>query len=238
MNKALWFVLGAVIGAASGYLIAETLVAEKIQKKANEDLAKQIADLEDFYKKRDEARQKAHELNELKEEFVMKEIEREQAKATQMPVDYTSPQRKQKKEEPKEWKEEYDEWGNSKRPKGAPRRAEPPEIDYGGPEYDSEDGAKIYPSEPDTEPHVISEDSFEDDCPHYEKMTLFWFMPDNVVTDDEYQPLEDLALIGDDWSTHFGQESDPDVVHVRNPKVACDYEIIRQTKSYASITQF
>ena len=101
------------------------------------------------------------------------------------------------------------------------------------PYYESQDGAAVYPSEPESEPFVISEQAYVADIVN-EKVTLFWFTGDNVVTDEEYNPLEDLSVIGEGWEDHFGEEEDPDVVHVRNPKINADYEIIRDKRSYAT----
>lgn len=70
----------------------------------------------------------------------------------------------------------------------------------------------------------------EDD---YEIISLLFFA-DDVVTDEDGKVLteEDIEeMIGSDFATHFG-EYESDSVNVKNDKLKCYYEILRNARSY------
>lgn len=230
-QKLAFFVGGLAIGGAAGYFAAKYLIEDKALKETE----KQVSEIKDYYEARLKSTEKAAELNELKRKYAENKI----AERSDAPTDYTkhftggkpvdiqpNPVAK-----PEDYSED-DEWGDAKRPKGAPKKAKYDEKTE--PYFEDPDGPIIYPTDTESEPQLISEQSFTDDMYEFEKMTLFWFMGDNVVTDEEFQPIEDMSLIGVEWQQHFGEEDDPDVVHVRNRKIGCDYEIIRDKRSYAT----
>lgn len=224
LNKLAYFAGGLILGGVAGYLSGKYIAEER----ARAEVDAKMAELEDFYKKRDESRQKAHELNELKEQFAEQAIAASSAEEGDelKVIDYSKFSDGAKADQ-----SDDDEWGDAPRPKGAPKRGQ--RKTSNPPDYREEGGAAVYPSEPESEPHIISEQSFAAELVN-EKITLIWFTGDNVVTDEEYQPIEDLGVIGDGWQEHFGEEEDPDVIHVRNPKINVDYEIIRDNRSYAT----
>lgn len=82
-------------------------------------------------------------------------------------------------------------------------------------------------------PYVISPDEFGE-MDDYETISLTYF-EDGVLTDDEYNIIEDIeSMIGEDSLTHFGEYED-DSVFVRNDAAQCDYEILRDMRSYEDI---
>lgn len=232
-QKLLYFVSGLMIGGVAGYFTAKTFLEEEMRVEKESEMEQTRKAIREEMQTYANAQIEAAELNAIKRKFAEEQLELEQKKAeVSKPVDYTSVSRQSV--ESKTRKDE-DDWGDAKRPKGAPKRKQKLVVDDGrAPYYEEAGGVTVYPTEPETEPYYISEDSFISDHFEYEKLTLFWFTGDDVVTDEEYQPLEDLALIGWDWQNHFDEEDDPDIVHVRNPKIAVDYEIIRDRRSYAT----
>ena len=229
-EKLAYFAGGLIIGGAAGYFVTKELIEDK----ANDRAKKQAKELKEYYEAQLAATRKAAELNEMKQKHAetMLQIEQEKALKNAL-IDYAA--ESQKASAKKANADDEDEWGDARRPKGAPKKVVPMSLlAERPPEYEEEDGVKIYPTEPSSEPVIITEQAFADEHYEFEKQTLFWFTQDNVVTDEEYQPLEDLSLIGNEWETAFGTEDDPDVVHVRNQKIGCDYEIIRDKRAYAT----
>lgn len=228
-KKLAWFAAGLAIGGTAGYFAGKYLTEDK----ALAETEKQVSEIKQYYEARLTATEKAAELNVLKQQYAETQILQAQTEAESNPVDYT-------KIKPKQSEPDYDpddEWGDAKRPKGAPKRQQKRRapLAENPPYYEEQDGAAIYPTEPNSEPVIISEQAYANEHFEFEKQTLFWFTGDNVVTDEEYNPLEDLSLIGGEWQDAFGGEEDPDVVHVRNPKISCDYEIIRDSRSYRTL---
>jgi len=83
-------------------------------------------------------------------------------------------------------------------------------------------------------PYVIPFDSFEEEFPHHDKITLTYFAGDDTLTaDDEELDPSLYDAVGDDALTSFGEMSeDPDIVYIRNEALGMDFEIIKLEKSY------
>jgi hypothetical protein len=65
------------------------------------------------------------------------------------------------------------------------------------------------------------------------KRSLEYYAGDNVLTDETGIVVESVSLIGPNALLNFGKLSDdPDVVYVRNNRLAIDYEIIRRNNKY------
>lgn len=87
---------------------------------------------------------------------------------------------------------------------------------------------------PEAKPYVIAPEDFgfED----YEPITLTYYK-DGVLTDEDDEPVENPDdIVGSDYDSHFG-EYDQDVVYVRNERMKCDYEILRDERRYGEIVE-
>lgn len=83
-------------------------------------------------------------------------------------------------------------------------------------------------------PVIISMKEYTDTKTAYDKNTLIYYVEDDVLADaaDEVVTNRD-ELIGPDALHVFGYDPiNPDTVFVRNDKIGCDYEIIKQEASY------
>ena len=59
---------------------------------------------------------------------------------------------------------------------------------------------------------------------------------DNVLCDDMDEVVEDVDnSCGRDYINHFGDYDEPEVVHVRNDILRCDYEITKDSRLYADV---
>lgn len=85
--------------------------------------------------------------------------------------------------------------------------------------------------EPDVEaPYVISPDEFGE-MDGYAQISLTYF-DDGILSDDKGVIIEDPEEIVGDALDHFG-EYEEDSVFVRSDPKRCDYEILRDLRSYA-----
>lgn len=88
-----------------------------------------------------------------------------------------------------------------------------------------------------TDPYLIDDDQFMEDCEHHEKITLCYHS-DNILADENEEVIEDPEeTVGFDNLRKF-DDPDTDVIYVRNCNVGIDYEIIRVVTSYAALQGF
>lgn len=82
-------------------------------------------------------------------------------------------------------------------------------------------------------PYVISPDEFAGDY-EFDTVDITYFA-DGVLCDENDVPLEDIEnTIGNDAVRHFG-EYENDAVYVRNERLKCDYEILRDERKYVDL---
>lgn len=80
-------------------------------------------------------------------------------------------------------------------------------------------------------PHVIPPGEFGE-LHGYQERSLIYFK-DKVLTDDDYELVEDVDdIVGLDSLNHFGEYED-DSVFVRNDRLETDYEILLDSRNYS-----
>lgn len=82
-------------------------------------------------------------------------------------------------------------------------------------------------------PYVIKpEDLGEND--DYQVINLTYYA-DGILADDNDDLVDDVDnVVGTDSLSHFG-DFEPDAVHVRNDRLKCDYEILRDRRKYKDV---
>ena len=84
-----------------------------------------------------------------------------------------------------------------------------------------------------TAPYIITPDDFSVNY-DYETIDITYYA-DGIFTDENDEKVEDIAgTIGIGTEKHFG-EYDPDAVYVRNDRLKCDYEILRDERTYSEV---
>lgn len=82
-------------------------------------------------------------------------------------------------------------------------------------------------------PYIISPADFSENF-EYDTVDITYFA-DGVLCYENNEPLEDIEnTIGEDAVEHIG-EFTPDAAYVRNERLKCDYEILRDERNYADI---
>lgn len=85
-------------------------------------------------------------------------------------------------------------------------------------------------------PYVIPPEEFGE-FEDYEQVSLTYY-EDHILTDDMDNIIEDVEeMIGFESLTHFGEYED-DSVFVRNDAKMCDYEILKDVRTYAEALKF
>ena len=83
-------------------------------------------------------------------------------------------------------------------------------------------------------PYIISPEEFGD-FDEYTKLSLTYYS-DGVLADENDEIVDDIdETVGADFADHFGEYED-DSVFVRNDRLKCDYEILRDNRSYSDVT--
>jgi hypothetical protein len=82
--------------------------------------------------------------------------------------------------------------------------------------------------------YVISYDEYMENPKQYDQRTLTYFSKDDVVVEERDQPLDDpLGILGPVALDSFGHGSkDPNIVYVRNDRLAMDFEICFDPDSF------
>jgi hypothetical protein len=89
-----------------------------------------------------------------------------------------------------------------------------------------------------TLPYVISFEDFCESEDAHDKITITYYAGDGVLVDEDEEIIDDVErLVGENnLINKFGEGSDdPDVLYVRNERLAIDYEVIRQHTSYGEV---
>lgn len=83
------------------------------------------------------------------------------------------------------------------------------------------------------EPYVIHKEEFRENDRGYSQVTYTYYEGDDVLTDETERPLPHADLVVGQNNLKWGHGSDdPNLVYVRNEKLASDMEICRSPGSY------
>lgn len=83
-------------------------------------------------------------------------------------------------------------------------------------------------------PYIISPAEFGD-FDEYAKLSLTYYS-DGALADENDEIIDNIdETVGFDFADHFGEYED-DSVFVRNNRLKCDYEILRDHRTYSDVT--
>lgn len=84
-------------------------------------------------------------------------------------------------------------------------------------------------------PYVITENEWSENTDDYERQVLTYFANDDTLVDEDEAMIDDIdGTVGQDNMQRFGHGcDDPNVVFIRNEKLATDFEVLRHNGSYA-----
>lgn len=116
--------------------------------------------------------------------------------------------------------------------------AEGPEDDE--PYTDEEDDLQTRDYENATrdakDPYEIDPSDYELTCGDYEKISVKYYVSDDIVADEEDDEVDNYRLlIGDVIESSGFDEDDRDILFVRNDKLLCDFEIAKTYEKYIKL---
>lgn len=83
-----------------------------------------------------------------------------------------------------------------------------------------------------TEPYIINDREFSEEFDHHDKISLYYYRIDDVLSDEDEETIEDIEeQIGYHALSQLVER--PTTVWVRNEPLCIDYEIMSINKSYA-----
>lgn len=104
------------------------------------------------------------------------------------------------------------------------------------PDEDPDDEPSMYSEKESDEeyPFVITPDEFGD-VDEYDKISLTYYAGDEMLADEKDELVESIdSVVGLESLDHFGEYED-DSVFVRNDRLKCDYEILKDVRSWSDV---
>lgn len=84
----------------------------------------------------------------------------------------------------------------------------------------------------DKPPYEIEASDFELTCDSYEKISLTYYVFDQIVANDEEEVVDEAILIGDVIESSGFSSNEDDILFVRNDKIMADFEITKVYEPY------
>ena len=233
-----WFASGLVIGAIGGYLIAARLNEKTIEDVIEKRMEPEVK----YYKSKIQRLQKEKELSDQRNLLVEGILQSIPEGREALAVAESQRGGEPKSPEDKETSVILESGGEKgPEPEGESvtlldgRRIpiveeEENDIPSEAPYYEESDGVMVFPpAEEPMFPEIITEQQFSEERYEYEKSTVLWYEKDDMVVDDEMDPVDDWAsLLGHEWILAFQHGDDAEgSVYVRNYRIKADFEIVR-----------
>lgn len=82
------------------------------------------------------------------------------------------------------------------------------------------------------EPYIIDKSDYELTCANYEKITLLYYISDDILCDDMGDEISRLDVVGRTILESGFNDNNDDTLYVRNDRLMCDYEVTKVYISY------
>lgn len=102
-------------------------------------------------------------------------------------------------------------------------------LDYEGYQLNGEHKKAL---EEDRRPYIIDPSDYELTCSNYEKLTLLYYISDDIVLDESEEEVNRFDLIGNVIMESGFDENEDEIIFVRNDKLMCDYEVVKVFTQY------
>lgn len=108
---------------------------------------------------------------------------------------------------------------------------------YSKPQPDSEEKEvdEVLLTQNDDDPrsdiYVINADQFAHERYGFDKVTLYWWELERILSEEDMAILDVPDILGTNWESHIGEE-EKDIVYVRNEPLETDYEVVVQHASF------
>lgn len=85
--------------------------------------------------------------------------------------------------------------------------------------------------DPRSDIYVINADQFAHERYGFDKVTLYWWELERILSEEDMAILDVPDILGTNWEAHIGEE-EKDIVYVRNEPLETDYEVVVQHESF------
>lgn len=229
MNRTLSNIIRDVIilgiGAATGALVTNKIVAKKYETLANEAIAEQDAKTKEWYLDRLDTVRSKYEA-----ELDLLRYPEEAAKKAQ---EAKAQERKEKREEVKNQREfkrmthDYTSYGKKPDLAGLASKYNDEENNY---EFKKDEETGVYNLDESNAPYQISQEEFFNDNTLYDKVTVEYWEEDDVYSDSNDEVIHEIGFdVRNFKDVSLAQAS---TIFVRNDVRKMDYEIIINQGSY------
>jgi hypothetical protein len=222
---------GLAVGVAIGFFIGYRLNRAKIRAEAFKESEEEVEKIREMY--RDNARIRIDEkpdLDEVVEDrgYIVTDEIVERPTRPPVPVDEPSATRPDVPPGPDLVPVEYGQ-----------RRIPTIKLDTGKSKDLHWDFEEELASRSEEHPYILHQDEYRDNQKGYKQEVLTWWAGDNVLTDEQEQPLSNAdELVDLNHMSKFGHGTDDfDVIFIRNDKLQVEYEIGRMPTSYEEEVQ-
>lgn len=119
-----------------------------------------------------------------------------------------------------------------------PKPVKEPEVvtnifDSADPDEEDIDPEGIIADRDRSKPYIITHDEFYDAEYDYMQNSLSYFEGDEVLVDDQDQPIRDVRAVIGEENIRFGYASlDPNIVYIRNENLEVDFEVALSLGKY------
>jgi len=218
VKKILIFAAGAVAGTGVGFLIGKIFYEKKMEAEVDKQVEATKEWLEKQYKE-----QWSADVETIVDQVVNETESTEVSREDGRPMPYTDRMNRRKEELMKRERVRYDTM----------------------PDHDSEDGEEVKESDEDVDElrmkinddnpaddiYVITPEQFALEKHSFDKVTLFWWELERILTEEDLDILDVPEILGYGWEAHIG-EFEVGMVYVRNEKMETDYEVIVKHDSF------
>lgn len=223
MNKhityGLIFAGGAAIGGGIGWFVTK----KRIEKTMDEQIAKEVMATKALYESF--IKGEMTETNDISEEFEPED-----------PVEAPSEPSDDVIRAGKNAVESYtDRMNRRKEDLLRPERTRYDQIPYDSTEEQEKEVDEVRLETNDDDPrsdiYVITADQFAHERYGYDKVTLYWWELERILSEEDMDILDVPDLLGNNWESKIGTE-EKDIVYVRNENLETDYEVVVQHESF------
>lgn len=217
VKGALIFVGGAAVGGGIGWFVTK----KHYEKMMDEQIRIEVAATKEFYQ--DLVKEEAVE------EIVVPENNKIEEAGRRAVESYTDRMNRRKDDLLRPERTRYDRGasGEAERVRyemfSKPEKKEEEEVDEVRLAQNDDD--------PRTDIYVINADQFAHERYGFDKVTLYWWELERILSEEDMDILDVPDLLGMNWETHIGEE-EKDIVYVRNEPLETDYEVVVQHESF------
>ena len=218
VKSALIFVSGVALGGGAAWLLTK----KHYEKVMDDEISAQVKETREWYQKLAEETEqdlrREWEADEESEDTIATPEPLEQRDEAQMLIDsYTERMNRRKEALLRPERVRYETFSKPV------KEIEEKEVD--------EVILRQNDDDPRSDIYVINSDQFAHERYGFDKVTLYWWELERILTEEDMGILDVPDILGTNWESHIGEE-EMDVVYVRNENLESDYEVQVKHESY------